>query len=148
MGVSNPKYFCTECQWAAKGPCPQHPGSSLMMGKDWRPGKKGRRTRLWDNRNHGSQVPIRWNGPWRRRLYQAHPMPDRTPPPEGLVVLGATDFSHDSSHLAYNDPVRVSIRAKNSKAERSRPLDPPPSRRLGWPFPFNWSTGQYEDPRA
>lgn len=147
MGVSNPKHLCTECGWAAKGPCPQHPGSSLNMGKDWRPGKKGRRTRLWDNRVHGSVTappPAKW---W----YRAYsPMGHASHPPEGLMALGATDFSHSPSSLLWNDPVQVAIRAKSQK--QPRPLDPAGAAGerhggLGWPFPFNWATLRYEDPR-
>jgi hypothetical protein len=116
MGVSNPKYFCTECQWAAKGPCPQHPGSSLMMGKNWRPGRKGTRTRLWDNRRRGFR------------------------PPPGLVVLGAKDFSHNGTSLNlfgwHDDPVREAIRVRaGHKPSRSAALKLS-SGKLGWPFPF------------
>jgi hypothetical protein len=149
---SNPKYLCTECGWAAKGPCPQHPGQSLNMGKDWRPGRKGRRTRLWDNRVHGSQVPGERAETFRRwqRGYGVHPFRDRAHPPEGLALLGAADFSHDPTSLLWNDPVQVAIRAKSQK--QPRPLDPPGAAGerhpgLGRPFPFNWQTLRYEDPR-
>lgn len=141
MGVSNPKYLCTECGWAAKGACPQHPDSSLMMGKNWRPGKKGRRTRLWDNRVHGSQTvpPLTVRlGAWPSR-YRDGTGPFRVAgsPPPGLVILGATDFSHDPTDLAWNDPVRVAIRAKRQKPPRPLRL---PSRQRGWPFPFDWGS--------
>jgi len=135
----NPKYLCTRCQWAAKGPCPQHPGSSLMMGKNWRPGRKGRRTRLWDNRVHGSQAvppPVVRLGGW--------PSPHRDgtgpfrvagSPPPGIVALGATDFSRGQGSSSWNDPVRAAIRARSQKPPRPLRL---PSRVLGWPFPFDW----------
>lgn len=139
MGVSNPKYLCTECQWAAKGKCPQHPGSSLMMGKNWRPGRKGRRTRLWDNRVHGSQTvppltvrPGAWPSKYRDGLG-----PFKTPhgPPPGLVYLGATDFSRTQGRR-YTDPVRQAIRARSQKppSELTAPVPDPPDKQ--WPFPF------------
>lgn len=131
---SNTKYLCAECGWAAKGKCPQHPESCLKMGKKWRPGKRGRRTRLWDNRVHGSVTvsPMQSRWAWRSRPYAELPHP-----PRGLMVLGATDFSHDPTELAWNDPVRVAIRNRNSKPPR--PLDPGPHHdddNPGWPFPY------------
>lgn len=136
----NVKYLCTECGWAAKGPCPQHPAASFNMGKNWRPGKKGKRTRLWNNRVHGSVTAAPGRNAWGWPTRELHH------PPDGMLILGATDFSHDQSESPWNDPVRVAIRDRNQKSPR--PLRIPLARpALTWPFPFNWSTGQHEDPR-
>jgi hypothetical protein len=136
----NVKWYCTECGWAAKGKCPRHPEQSLDMGKQWRPGKKGRKTRLWDNRVHGSlptePLSVR-HGAWPSQ-YTAVPfnVPHATPP--GLVALGATDFSHSPGANSYCDPAREAIREKNQKPE-VRHLMRLPSRQLPWPFPYDWN---------
>jgi len=140
---ARPKYLCTECAWAAKGRCPQHPGASLMMGRNWRSGKKGKRTRLWDNRVHGSQTvppPTVRLGAWPSR-YRDGTGPFRVAgrPPLGLVVLGATDFSRDQADSSWSDPVRAAIRSRNQKPPRPLEL---PSGDPGWPFPFDWETLQ------
>lgn len=141
----NSKYLCTECGWAAKGECPRHPGASLNMGKHWRPGKKGRRTRLWDNRVHGSVTVPAETGRKGRRIWRARPFAERQHTPSGLIALGATDFSHDKSDLPWNDPVRAAIRAKNARPPR--PLRVPGWKPVpGWPFPFNWQKGEHEVP--
>jgi hypothetical protein len=143
----NVKWYCTECGWAAKGKCPRHPEHSLNMGKQWRPGKKGRKTRLWDNRVHGSvttpPLGIR-HGAW-PSAYNSVPYRDLGPVPPGLMALGATDFSRSPGSNYHTDPVQVAIRAKNSKPERGD--FKPPTPRLGWPFPFDWNTLTYRDIR-
>lgn len=127
---SNQKYLCTECHWAAKGKCPQHPGKSLAMGTQWRPGKKGRKTRLWDNRMHGS-ITTPPPKKWQYRGYWNSPLGCPAQPPSGLVHLGAVNFSHNPTSLLWNDPVQKAIRAKNQK--QPRPLSIPSSE-PGWPF--------------
>jgi len=96
-GIANPKYYCQECGWAAKGPCPRHPGMNVMMGTKWRPGKKGKKTRLWDNRVHGSQTPGEPGKlpPFTPRGYHSRPFRALTSPSPFLKELGAKDFSHD-----------------------------------------------------
>ena len=47
------KYYCAEHDWAAKGPCPRQHAPGAPAGarhSSWRPGRKGSRTRLWDDR--------------------------------------------------------------------------------------------------
>jgi hypothetical protein len=139
----NVKWYCTECGWAAKGRCPRHPESSLNMGKQWRPGKKGRKTRLWDNRVHGSvaAAPPRSSQTSRRPLYQrATPFKISHSPPPGLILLGATDFSRakpdGSSFWRDNDPVRRAIRERNMKPSLEHRLKLP-SKEPGWPFPYH-----------
>jgi hypothetical protein len=142
------KHLCTECRWAAKGPCPRHPGKSLLMGSKWRPGKKGRKTRLWDNRVHGSiqpdqpmQYPRMGARPSRYR-YGVTVFNVPASPPPGLLVLGATDFSRsgDDGTGSWNrssDPVRRAIAEKNQKPSLEHQLKLP-SKEPGWPFPYWW----------
>jgi hypothetical protein len=109
------------------------------MGTAWRPGKKGRKTRLWDNRVHGSvTVPplslrrSRWPSP-----YNDSPFRTAMPVPRGLAAIGATDFSRAAGSNAYYDPVQQAIRARNSKPPRHGDLKLP-SGEPGWPFPVDW----------
>lgn len=48
------KFYCPEDDWAAKGryqmTCPYCRQPMKFMGTVWRPGKKGSRTRVWDER--------------------------------------------------------------------------------------------------
>jgi hypothetical protein len=141
MGISNGKWYCIECGWAAKSRCPRHPSSSLSMGTHWRPGKKGKRTRLWDNRVHGSQVTppltVRLGGWPSQYRNGTGPFMTKAMPPPGLVYLGAVDFSRQNGHSWYTDPVLVAIRGKNQKPVRENELKLP-SGDLGWPFPVSW----------
>lgn len=54
MGISRGKNYCPECDTVRKGPGahgkPNCPGTFEYMGKSWRPGKKGTRTRMWNDR--------------------------------------------------------------------------------------------------
>jgi hypothetical protein len=139
--VMNVKWYCPECGWAAKGRCPRHPSQCLSMGKEWRPGKKGRKTRLWDNRVHGSVVAqplaIR-HGAW-PSPYNAAPFRTLGAVPPGLMMLGATDFSRSPGSNSHFDPVRKAIREKNRKSERGS-LMRLPSRQKPWPFPYDWGS--------
>lgn len=59
FGIVRQKYYCPVCGWAAKGICPRHPAETVPMGVMWRPGKKGSKTRLWDDRVHGRRQDAR-----------------------------------------------------------------------------------------
>jgi hypothetical protein len=136
MGLQRQKYLCQDCLWAAKAPCPRHPGRSLAMGMQWRPGKKGKKTRLWDNRVHGSQTvtaPAVRRGAWPSAYRPGGPFRVPFSPPRGLVHLGATDFSRGVPRSWYGDPVTMAIDSRNRKPARHGDLKLP-SDELGWPF--------------
>jgi hypothetical protein len=141
----NVKWYCIECGWAAKGRCPRHPGKSLSMGKRWRPGKKGRKTRLWDNRVHGSvtaEPPAIRHGAW-PSPYGSAPFSPSRPVPRGLIALGARDFSRNGVDSAAGfsrsaDPVRRAISEKSRKPSMEH-LMKLPSKEPGWPFPCDWT---------
>jgi len=146
MGLQRGKHYCVTCGWAAKGKCPQHPASSLYMGSQWRPGKKGKRTRLWDNRVHGSQTtppPTVRLGGWPSR-YRSGQGPFAVPaaPPSGIIALGAVNFSHTvddgtGTFWRESDPVRRAITERSRKPSREHEMKLP-SNELGWPFPMRY----------
>lgn len=139
------KRLCLDCNWAAKGPCPRHPGRSLYMGSKWRPGKKDSKTRLWDNRIHGSVTvspPANRLDAW-PKFHRRSTGPFNAPasPPTGLLTLGAVNFSRGGddgtgSWDRSGDPARRAIAEKNRKPSRKHELRLP-SKYPGWPFPVN-----------
>jgi len=143
------KRLCQDCHWAAKGPCPRHPGRSFYMGSRWRPGKKNSKMRLWDNRVHGSVQPIQpvpypsrgaWPSTYR---YGVTVFDVPGSPPLGLITLGATNFSRSGEDGTGNwdrsaDPARRAIAEKSRKPSRKHQLKLP-SKELGWPFPVRWN---------
>ena len=55
FGLGRDKYYCVPCDYVAKAKhtpvCPTCRESMTWMGDKWRPGKKGTKTRLWDDRD-------------------------------------------------------------------------------------------------
>lgn len=107
------KYLCQVCQWAAKGPCPLHPGESLAMGKKWRPGKQGTKWRLWDNHVHGSGVeatarPPGWPGTLGAGYNGRYVTLD-------MASFGAVDANRGATQSRYTDPVGLAIYSRTHR---------------------------------
>ena len=53
-GLGRDKYYCVPCDYVAKAKhtpaCPTCREPMTYMTDEWRPGRKGSRTRLWDER--------------------------------------------------------------------------------------------------
>lgn len=54
FGLGRDKYYCVPCDYVAKArhtpACPTCREPMTYMTDEWRPGRKGSRTRLWDER--------------------------------------------------------------------------------------------------
>ncbi len=55
FGLGRDKYYCVPCDYVAKAKhtpaCPTCREPMTWMGDKWRPGKRGTKTRLWDDRD-------------------------------------------------------------------------------------------------
>jgi hypothetical protein len=118
--VRRDKHFCLSCGWAAKGPCPRQGHESVRMGTQWRPGRKGSRTRLWDDRVSGDSQPapvelVRVA----RNVYRSVVRfpPGRKPD----VTLTLTSHpGREYSGGRWPDPVLAAIRARHLHGKVSR----------------------------
>jgi hypothetical protein len=65
--LSSSKYYCHVCDVVRKGPSGAHFCDLPMqdMGKDWKPGRKGHRTRVFDKR----KAP-RWYGGYQQLPFE------------------------------------------------------------------------------
>jgi hypothetical protein len=84
-GITRYKSYCLPCDLVLRGAawCPRCGQPAIQMGRDWRPGRKGSRTRIWDPRvtwRRGSAVPrvvrqlgVRGTLPPPRTYWWSHP---------------------------------------------------------------------------
>src|SRR6266581_1746433 len=120
MMVSNGKYYCKTCGWAAKTACPIQGHESVAMGTVWRPGRKGSKTRLWDDRVWGRRADARRQ--WRQWRYRGYG-PPRTAP-DLVVKLGGRDrlrAQTGAGWMRMGDPVTEAIRDRALKGKTLAP---------------------------
>lgn len=121
MGIANGKWYCPECGWAAKGPCPQHPGSAVLMGTRWRPGKKNSRTRIWDDRVPGRRDAARRVTGGSKSKHYHQPVAA----PQAVLELGGRDRTRlqtGAGWLRTEDPVTWAIheRVRRGRVRRKK----------------------------
>jgi len=108
---SNRKWYCPECGWAAKGPCPLHP--SLDMGTRWRPGRKGSKERLWSLRSsRNRQMP-----PAKKRYHVYYGVPKYI---RDLGVKMPKETAEQYAYYPWAIPVLDDIRARSLKQRQRK----------------------------
>jgi hypothetical protein len=91
MGTKRAKYYCSPCDKVVKAMfgalCPHCGGQMTPMGTQWRPGRRGTRTRMWDLRQGPAVMWPLQSRPWpvtptrigrkrrRWRRERQHPVP-------------------------------------------------------------------------